>query len=55
MTHCFIEPRTKKYVKGYGFISFVRNLSSKYGKNIVGYCYKNWTRRCKNCFQKNSP
>ena len=27
-------------------------LSDKYSKNIVGYYYKKWTRRCKNCFQK---
>ena len=25
-----IEPRTKKYVKRYGFSSFARNLSNKY-------------------------
>ena len=24
-----IEPRTKKYVKGYGFLSFARNFSNK--------------------------
>ena len=30
MTHYYIEPRTRKYVKGYGFLSFITNLS----KNI---------------------
>ena len=25
-----IKPRTREYVKGYGFISFERNLSNKY-------------------------
>ena len=33
MTRYYTEPRTKKYVKGYGFLLFVRNLSKKYGKN----------------------
>ena len=26
------EPRFRKYVKGYGFLSFPRKLSDKYGK-----------------------
>ena len=30
MTCYSIEPRMGKYVKGYGFLSFARNLSSKY-------------------------
>ena len=30
-----IEPRTRKYVKGYGFLSFVRNLSNKQGKQLL--------------------
>ena len=30
------EPRTRKYVKGYGFLSFVRNLSKKH-KKIIEY------------------
>ena len=33
MTRYFIEPRTTKYVKGYGFLSFARNLYNKFGKN----------------------
>ena len=35
MTRYSIEPITRKYVKGYLFLSFARNLSDKYGK-------KNW-------------
>ena len=35
MTHGSIEPRSRKYVKGYGFLSFTRNLSAKYGKNYL--------------------
>ena len=35
MTCYFIEPKTRKYVKGYGFSSFARNLSKKYGKQLL--------------------
>ena len=30
-----IEPRDRIYVKGYGFMSFVRSMSNKYGKKLV--------------------
>ena len=30
-----IEPRERRYVKGYGFISFARNLSDKYIKSLM--------------------
>ena len=33
MTHYFIEPRTRKYVKGYGFWSFAKNLSNDMENN----------------------
>ena len=33
MTIYSIELRTRKYVKGYGFLSFGRNL--KYGKRLL--------------------
>ena len=26
------EPRIRKYIKGYGFLSFARKLGDKYGK-----------------------
>ena len=29
-----IEPREKRYVKGYGFTSFARNFNDKYGKSL---------------------
>ena len=35
MTHYSVEPRTRKYVKGDGFLSFARNLSSKYKKQLL--------------------
>ena len=41
------EPRTRKYVVGYGFLSFTR----KYKKQLTGY-----RARCfKNCFHKRRP
>ena len=30
-----VEPRDRIYVKGYGFLSFAKNMSNKYGKNLV--------------------
>ena len=29
-----IEPRERRYVKGYGFLSFARNFNDKYGKSL---------------------
>ena len=30
-----IEPRERRYVKGYGFVSFARNFSDKYSKSFM--------------------
>ena len=30
-----IEPRERRYVKGYGFLSFARNFSDKYSKFLM--------------------
>ena len=30
-----IEPRERRYVKGYGFMSFARNFNNKYGKSLM--------------------
>ena len=30
-----IEPRTRNYIKGYGFLSSLRNLSNKYRKTLL--------------------
>ena len=30
-----IEPRFRKYVKGYGFFSFAKNFGNKYGKKLM--------------------
>ena len=29
-----IEPRERRYVKGYGFMSFARNFNDRYGKSL---------------------
>ena len=29
-----IEPRERRCVKGYGFLSFARNFNDKYGKSL---------------------
>ena len=29
------EPRLRKYVKGYGFLSFARNFGNIYGKKLM--------------------
>ena len=29
------EPKTRKYVEGYGFLSFARNLSNRCGKKLL--------------------
>ena len=30
-----IEPKFRKYVKGYGFLLFARKLDNKYGKKLI--------------------
>ena len=35
MVGCSIEPRTRKYLKGYGFLSFARNFSNKHRKQLL--------------------
>ena len=50
-----LEPKTRKYVKGYGFLSFTRNLSNKYGKQLSDAATKIGLDPLllpKNCFQK---
>ena len=29
------EPKTRKYVKGYGFLSFAKKVGDKYGKELI--------------------
>ena len=44
------EPKFRKYVKGYGFLSFAGKFGDKYGKKINGYSNKDRNRRSKDCF-----
>ena len=37
------EPRDRVYVKGYGFMSFAKSMSSKYGKKLVDTAKKSAT------------
>ena len=47
---CSPEPKYKKYVQGYGFLSFPRKFGDKYGTKTNGYCNRNMIRCCKDCF-----
>ena len=38
-----IEPRERRYVKGYGFMSFARNFGNKYGKKLMNAAIKTGT------------
>ena len=33
MTHYSVQPRLQIFVKGYGFLSFARNIGTNIGKN----------------------
>ena len=33
--HYSIEPRERRFVKGYGFLSFARNFNDKYSKSLM--------------------
>ena len=53
-----IEPRDRRYVKGYGFLSFAKNIgknigkiiSNKYSQKLVDSVKKIFNRCIKNCF-----
>ena len=38
-----IEPRERRYIKGYGFLSFAKNFSNKYGKKLMNTAIKTGT------------
>ena len=38
-----IEPRKRRFVKEYGFMSFARNFGNKYGKNLMNTAIKTGT------------
>ena len=38
-----IEPRERRYIKGYGFLSFAKSFSNKYGKKLMNTAIKTGT------------
>ena len=38
-----IEPREKRYIKGYGFLSFAKKFSNRYGKKLMNTARKTGT------------
>ena len=38
-----IEPRERRYIKGYGFLSFAKNFGNKYGKKLMNTTIKTGT------------
>ena len=38
-----LEPEYRKYVKGYGFLSFAQNFGDKYGKKLMNTAIKTCT------------
>ena len=47
-----IEPRNRIYVKGYGFMSFARSMSNKYGKKLVDRAKKSDTDAIKTASER---
>ena len=46
------EPRIRKYVKGYGFLSFVRKFGDKYGKQLIDTATKTGIDAAKTAFKR---
>ena len=46
------EPRSTKYVKGYGFLSFARKSTNKYGKKLMDSASKTGTDAAKTAFKR---
>ena len=49
------EPRDRVYVKGYGFMSFARSMSNKYGKKLVDTARKSATDAIKTASKRAIP
>ena len=47
-----IKPRDRIYVKGYGFLSFAKSLSSKYGQKYLESAKKSTTDAIKTASKK---
>ena len=52
MTSYSVEPRRRNYVKEYGFLSFARNLSNKYGEKLLNTATKTEIDTAKTAFKK---
>ena len=50
-----IEPRDRVYVKGYGFMSFTKRMSNKYGKKLVDTAKKPATDATKTASKRAIP
>ena len=35
-----VEPRERRYIKGYGFLSFPKNVNNRYGKKLMNTAIK---------------
>ena len=46
------EPRFRKYVKGYGFLSFARKFGDKYGKKLMDTTTKTGIDAAKTAFKR---
>ena len=46
---CSTEPRFRKYVKGYAFLSFANKFANKYGKKLMDTATKTGIVTSKNC------
>ena len=47
-----IEPRDRIYVKGYGFMSFAKNVSNRYSQKIIDTAKKSATDAIKTASQQ---
>ena len=52
MTRYTTEPRTRKYIKGYGFLLFARTLSTKCRKKLLDTATKIGLHALKIAFKK---
>ena len=52
MTHYSIEPRTRKYIKVYRFLSLAKNQSNKYGKSLLDNATNNGLDAAKTASKK---
>ena len=46
------EPRLRKYVKGYGFLSFARKFGNKYGKKLMDTATKTGMDAAKTAWER---